>query len=235
MSVTAVPIRPLSRGAVLKLWLGLLVLGLAAAGLAWVGTSSFQVVALDSGVRYRILREGTGPTITPADLFALRYQLRVNEVDGTRHRIATRASSRWPAAPFPGLCEALQSCVRETVPALVCRPASGPGPLRPAAVHSASDTLVFEVEVLQIAPGMAAMQQNDGPPALRLRGRLRARRPPARHRPSVRTRAASLSPRLHQATPTAKLTIGHASAEAGAVRRRTASAWSSSTSDRAPP
>ena len=36
--------------------------------------------------------------------------------------------------------------------------------LPPDAPFTAEDTLVFEVEVLQIAPGMAAMQQLMGPP-----------------------------------------------------------------------
>ena len=60
-AVTAVPLRPLARGAVLKLWIGLLVLVLAAAGLAWWGTQGLQIVTLDSGVRYRVVEEGSGP------------------------------------------------------------------------------------------------------------------------------------------------------------------------------
>ena len=79
MSVTAVPIRPLARGSVLKLWIGLLVLALAAAGLAWVGTAGQQVTTTASGLRYRVVEEGTGPTVTPADLVAL---LLLEEVAG---------------------------------------------------------------------------------------------------------------------------------------------------------
>ena len=37
-AVTAVPLRPLARGSVLKLWLGLGLLVLVAAALAWWGT-----------------------------------------------------------------------------------------------------------------------------------------------------------------------------------------------------
>ena len=168
MSVTAVPIRPLSRGAVLKLWLGLLVLGLAAAGLAWVGTSTFQVVTLDSGVRYRILREGTGPTITPADLFALRYKLRVNEVDGPVIEDSDQTGQPFVASTqniYPGFAEALQSMRSGNKFLLWLPPGThAQGPLRPGTPFAANDTLVFEVEVLQIAPGMAAMQQMMGPP-----------------------------------------------------------------------
>ena len=73
MSVTAVPIRPLGRGSVLKLWIGLLLLALAAGALAWVGTAGQQVFTTASGLRYRVIEEGTGPTVTPADLVALKY------------------------------------------------------------------------------------------------------------------------------------------------------------------
>ena len=40
MSVTAVPLRPIKKGSVTRLWIGLGALGLAAAGLAWVGTGA---------------------------------------------------------------------------------------------------------------------------------------------------------------------------------------------------
>ena len=59
MSVTAVPICPLSRGSVLKLWLGLLVLALLAAGLAWVGTRASSARP-PSGVQIQVIEEGEG-------------------------------------------------------------------------------------------------------------------------------------------------------------------------------
>jgi hypothetical protein len=58
MSVTAVPIRPLARGSLLKLWIGLVVLALGAAAFAWFGTKPFQVVTTESGLRYRVIEEG---------------------------------------------------------------------------------------------------------------------------------------------------------------------------------
>ena len=57
--VTAVPIRPLAIGTLVKLWVALAILVLGAAGLAWWGTAAWQVITLDSGVRYRVVAEGT--------------------------------------------------------------------------------------------------------------------------------------------------------------------------------
>lgn len=165
MSVTAVPLRPLARGSVLKLWLGLAVLTLAAAGLAWVGTSAMQVVTTASGLRYRVLEEGTGPTVTPADLVALRYELRTE--DGTLIQDSDQTGQPFVTGTegvFPGFSEGLQLMqaggrYRLWIP---------PGlhvqqPMPPGAPFTAQDTLVFDIEVLQIAPGMAAMQQLMGP------------------------------------------------------------------------
>ncbi|MGZ8282673.1 MAG: FKBP-type peptidyl-prolyl cis-trans isomerase [Allosphingosinicella sp.] len=166
MSVTAVPIRPLARGSVLKLWIGLIVLALAAAGLAWVGTSSQQVVTTASGLRYRVIEEGTGPTVTPADLVALRYKLR--KEDGTLIQDSDQTGQPFVTGTeglFPGFSEGLQLMQQGGRYMLWLKPGLHvQQPLPPGAPFAADDTLVFEVEVLQIAPGMAAMQQMMGPP-----------------------------------------------------------------------
>jgi FKBP-type peptidyl-prolyl cis-trans isomerase FkpA len=165
MSVTAVPLRPLARGSVLKLWIGLAVLALAAAGLAWVGTSGQQVITTASGLRYRVLEEGSGPTVTPADLVALRYKLR--KEDGTLIQDSDQTGQPFVTGTeglFPGFSEGLQLMqaggryMLWIPPGLHVQQAMPPG-----APFSAEDTLVFEIEVLQIAPGMAAMQQLMGP------------------------------------------------------------------------
>lgn len=166
MSVTAVPIRPLARGAVLKLWLGLAALALAAAALAWWGTAGMQVTTTDSGLRYRVIEEGEGPTVTPADLVALRYELRTQ--DGELIQDSDQAGQPFVTGTeglFPGFSEGLQ-LMRAGGRYKLWIP---PGlhvqeQLPPEAPFTAEDTLVFEVEVLQIAPGMAAMQQLMGPP-----------------------------------------------------------------------
>ena len=164
MSVTAVPVPTLSRGALFKFWLGLAFLVALAAGLAWVGTASQQVQTTASGLRYRVLEEGSGPTVTPADLVALRYKLR--KQDGTLIQDSDQTGQPFVTGTeglFPGFSEGLQLMQAGGRYRLWIPPGLHvQGPLPPQAPFTLQDTLVFEIEVLQIAPGMAAMQRMMG-------------------------------------------------------------------------
>ena len=166
MSVTAVPIRPLSRGSVLRLWLGLLVLVAAAVALAWVGTRGQQRETTASGVQIQVIKEGEGPAVTPADLVALRYKLR--KTDGTLIQDSDSTGQPFVTSTeglFPGFSEGMQRMRAGGHYRLWLPPGQHvQGPLPSGAPFTAQDTLVFEIEVLQIAPGMAAMQQLMGPP-----------------------------------------------------------------------
>ena len=166
MSVTAVPIRPLSRGSVLKLWLGLLVLVLLAAGLAWFGTRALQRETLPSGVQLQVIEEGEGNMVTPADLVALRYRL--TKTDGTLIQDSDDTGQPFVTGTeglFPGFSEGLQRMQQGGRYRLWLPPGQHvQGPLPPGAPFTPEDTLVFDIEVMQIAPGMAAMQQMMGPP-----------------------------------------------------------------------
>lgn len=165
-AVTAVPIRPLAAGSVLKLWLALIVLCFAGAALAWVGTGAVQIVTTDTGVRFQTIRSGEGPVITSADLVAMRYRL--TKQDGTLIEDSDQTGQPFVTGTeglFPGFSEGLQLMQAGGKYILYIPPGLHvQGPMPPGAPFGAQDTLVFEVEVLQIAPGMAAMQQLMGPP-----------------------------------------------------------------------
>ena len=72
-AVTAVPLRPLAKGSVLKFWLAVGLLVLVAAGLGWWGTSGLQRTAMPNGVSYQVIREGSGELISSADIAAINF------------------------------------------------------------------------------------------------------------------------------------------------------------------
>jgi FKBP-type peptidyl-prolyl cis-trans isomerase FkpA len=158
--VTAVPIRPLRKGSMLKLWLGLILVCLAGAALAWIGTSSMQVTTTQSGLRYQVLAEGEGPNVTPQDLVAVDYTGRANgnvfDSSETRGQPLITGTS----GMIPGFGEALQlmrkgSRIRVWIPPHLAYN----GQVPPGAPFGPNDTLEFDLHVREVAPGMAAAQQ----------------------------------------------------------------------------
>ncbi len=161
-AVTAVPLRPLARGSVLKLWIALALLVALAAGLAWWSTRWMQVVTLDSGVRVQTVRAGQGPVMSAPDVIAMRFQIHVNSVDGP---VIGDSGPR----PFvgtvqdipPGFADGVQHTQaggRYLISVPVSAVLNGQ-PVPPAARFRANDTLVVEAHVLQIDPGQASAYQ----------------------------------------------------------------------------
>lgn len=72
MSVTAVPLRPIAKGSLSKLWLGVVVAVLAAVALAALGASRFGTTP--SGLKYQVLAEGTGPHPGHEDFALVAYK-----------------------------------------------------------------------------------------------------------------------------------------------------------------
>jgi FKBP-type peptidyl-prolyl cis-trans isomerase FkpA len=161
-AVTAVPLRPIARGSVLKLWIGLALLSLVALGVAWWGTRWMQPVTLDSGVRVQTIREGTGPMMTDADVIALRFQVHVNSIDAPPIGDSgpEPLGSTVQDAP-PGLAIAVQAMRAggRYVVRVPARVAMGNRPLPPTARFTANDILVFDVQALQIEAGAASAFQ----------------------------------------------------------------------------
>ncbi|HEX8579775.1 MAG TPA: FKBP-type peptidyl-prolyl cis-trans isomerase [Allosphingosinicella sp.] len=73
MSVTAVPLRPVKKGSVLKLWIGLALLALAGAGAAWIGTRGQVWTTTQSGLQIRTIKEGEGAHPTETDIAIVTY------------------------------------------------------------------------------------------------------------------------------------------------------------------
>jgi len=162
--VTAAPIPPVRKGTLVKLWLGLIILCLAAAGLAWVGTRPLQEIALPSGAHYRVIREGHGAPMTQQDVAGLRYKLHVGSVDAPIIQDSDENGGQLFATSvqevFPGFGDALTH-MREGGRYILHLPpgthVTGNPP--PGAPFGPRDTLVFELEMVQIARGMAMQRQ----------------------------------------------------------------------------
>jgi FKBP-type peptidyl-prolyl cis-trans isomerase FkpA len=158
MSVTSVPLRPLNKGSVLKLWIGLAILAALAGGLAWAGTRAFQVVKTPSGVTLRTLKPGSGAAVTAQDVAALHYKLHVGTV-----KSEVIQDSRQTGQPFittvqgiyPGFAEGLQKMRHGGSYILSLPPGAHEQEAAPGAPFGPNDTLVFEIDLLQVERGAA--------------------------------------------------------------------------------
>ena len=157
MSVTQVPLRPLKRGAIAKLWLGILLLIAAGLLLAWTGAGR------TAGVRVTTIEAGSGPLIGKDDGVLIEYEGKLD--DGT---VFDTSEGRGPAffpvgGVVPGFSEALQKMQKGgryefTLPAELGYGDSPPpgSPIPPGA------DLHFTVKVLEVAPMEAIMRGAQG-------------------------------------------------------------------------
>ena len=157
MSVTQVPLRPLKRGALAKLWLGILLLIAAGLLLAWAGAGR------STGVRVKTIEAGSGPVITASDGVLVEYEGKLD--DGT---VFDTSAGRGPAffpvgGVVPGFSQALQKMQKGgryefTLPSELAygdKPPAG-SPIPPNA------DLHFSVHVLEVAPMEAIMRGAQG-------------------------------------------------------------------------
>lgn len=120
MSVTAVPLRPIAKGSLSRLWIGAGAIALAAAGFSWVGTqavvpspSAFLsrnadapgVVTTESGLQYKVIKEGEGDSPKASDVALVSYRGAL--VDGTVFDESEQAAMPIDGV-VPGFSEALQ-------------------------------------------------------------------------------------------------------------------------------
>ena len=116
MSITAVPLRPIKPGSLVKLWIALGVLILLGIGVAWAQTSdpvaSFMasngkkpgVVTTQSGLEYQVLKPGAGASPTLNDVALVNYVGKL--IDGTTFD-ANNGVPMQVGAVVPGFQEAL--------------------------------------------------------------------------------------------------------------------------------
>jgi hypothetical protein len=162
MSVTAVPLRPLAKGAVLKLWLALILLCLVAAAIAWWGTSGLRYATTLSGLQYRVVEDGKGSPPTVTDVALIDYTGRL--ADGTVFD-TTKGKQPVPmpvGGSIPGFSEGLQLMRKGGTYRLRIPPDLGYG-VEPQRSQTGdilippNSTLEFEVTLHEFLP-MAALQ-----------------------------------------------------------------------------
>ena len=153
MSVTAVPLRPIAKGSVAKLWIGLLLLAALAAGAAWWGTSALQWSRTPSGLQYRVIKEGTGPNATDSDFAFIDYTGRLQ--DGT---VFDSTAGKQPqllpvraGGTIPGFSEGLHlmkkgGIYKLRIPGKLAYGEHGPPSIPP------NSTLDFDIRVADIVP-----------------------------------------------------------------------------------
>jgi FKBP-type peptidyl-prolyl cis-trans isomerase FkpA len=166
MSVTAVPIRPIRKGSVTKLWIGLVVLSLLAAGLAWFGTAGQRYATTESGLQLRVIEDGEGPHPAPTDIVLIDYTGTLE--DGT---VFDTSEGKQPiplpvTGSIPGFAEGLQmmrkgGTYRLKIPSELAYGAEGAGGVIPP-----NADLEFEVTLIDFVPASAlqGMGMPPGPP-----------------------------------------------------------------------
>ncbi len=173
MSVTAVPLRPIAKGSIARLWIGVAAVVLASAGLAYAGQRHLVasptaflakngkeagVITTDSGLQYKVIREGEGPSPTKEDVTLVGYT-------GTLIDGKIFDQNEQTAMPVdgvvPGFSEALQLMKRGGEYQLFIPPALGYGDKVTGPIP-ANSVLIFSVTLLDFksrAEIMAMQQQ----------------------------------------------------------------------------
>lgn len=156
--VTAVPLRPIKKGSLTRLWIGVAAAVLVAGGLAWAGTSGPvpggcsrgdftgpEPVVTASGVIFQTLTPGKGGKPTDADVTLVDYKgsLRNNTVfdEGQRQPLPVTGM-------IPGFSEALKLMqvggkYRFCLPATLAYGEKSPTPAIPA-----NSALMFDVTLI---------------------------------------------------------------------------------------
>ena len=175
--VTAVPLRPIRKGSLIRLWVALVLVAAAGLWLAFAGTArqvamaepaeaflarnagKDGVVTTASGLQYKILESGTGPKPTAGDMVLVDYEGKLANGETFDASARHGGPATLPVGGLiPGWVEGLQlmntgSKVRFWIPPQLGygEQGAGNGVIPPNAL------LVFDVKLIAIAPQNPAM------------------------------------------------------------------------------
>ena len=153
--VTQVPLQPLKRGTLAKLWLGVLLLVAAALLLAFIGAGALRGETTASGVTFRTIAEGTGPLVQTEDVVMVDY---VGSLDDGTVFDSSQGQPRplTAMAVIPGFAEVLRKMQKGGHYKFRLPPELAYGDRPPPGIPAGS-ALNFEVKVAEIVPGMGPM------------------------------------------------------------------------------
>ncbi|MEM1133327.1 MAG: FKBP-type peptidyl-prolyl cis-trans isomerase [Pseudomonadota bacterium] len=176
MSVTRVPLQPIAKGSLTKLWIGVIVVLLLGAGLAWAGTASVRgmINTTENGVKVITLVDGeAGVSPSSGDIAAVNYEGRLMDgtvFDANEQVPFSLAGPNDPPAPpmfpaiIPGLREAMLTMERGGRYRVIIPSEQAYGDQQKGDIPANSD-LEFEIELLEfrsmaeIEAQFRAMQQ----------------------------------------------------------------------------
>ena len=157
MSESTLAHPPRHGAALIKFWLAILLLVAIGVGLAWLGASPMRGETTTSGLVFRTIEPGAGPRITDADAVLIDYEGRLPNgavFDSSAAHGGPQAVA--PAQTIPGFAEALTR-MRKGGRYHVRIPSElGYGAASPPGIPANSD-LDFDIHVVDVAPGAAAM------------------------------------------------------------------------------
>jgi FKBP-type peptidyl-prolyl cis-trans isomerase len=175
--VTAVPLRPIKKGSLATLWIGIALIAAVGAAVAYKGTSrqvamaepaseflarnakKSGVVTTSSGLQYQVLEEGAGPKPQPTDMVVVEYEGRLANGETFDSSASHGGPATLPVGGLiPGWVEALQlmspdARYRFWIPPQLGYGAAGAG----NGVIPPDALLVFDLHLLAVAPQQPGM------------------------------------------------------------------------------
>ena len=158
MSVSTLA-HPKTRTGVGKLWLAIFALIAAGIALAWFGAGSLRPETTDSGLIFRVIDEGSGDPVAKDDVALIEYEGSLD--DGSIFDSSDAHGGPQPMSPsttVPGFAEAMAKMREGGRYRFILPPKLAYGDQPPPGLP-ANSSLNFDVKILKIARGAAAMMQ----------------------------------------------------------------------------
>lgn len=172
MSVTAVPLRPISKGSLTKLWLGVGLIVAAGVGFAWYSTAAQVAMAMPaadflasnakksgvqttpSGLQYKVIEPGAGPKPSANDVVVVEYDGQLANGESFDASARHGGPATLPVGGLiPGWVEGLQLMPKGSSYRFWIPPALGYGPQGAGnGVIPPDALLVFDVKLIEILP-----------------------------------------------------------------------------------